>query len=284
MSSLAVEQRNQEATVYVGNLDQKCTEDLVGELFVQCGPVEHVFLPRDKVTGTHYGYGFVEFKTEQDADYAMKVMNMVKLYGSPIKVNKSSSDREAVDIGANLFIGNLDDMVDEKLLHDTFSAFGRITQTPSIQRDAEIGKSKGFGFVSFDSFEASDLAIQCMNDEFLCNRKIKVEYSIKKGSTGGERHGSQAERLLARERKAKEDAARPAVTVSPFVVGSQPLAPHGMPAPPTMMMPPPPMHFAPPPLPPQGQMMMMMGAPPPLPPPPPMTASQFPPPPPPPNR
>lgn len=34
-------------------------------------------------------------------------MNMVKLYGRPIRVNKASQDRKSVDIGANLFIGNL---------------------------------------------------------------------------------------------------------------------------------------------------------------------------------
>jgi len=32
----------------------------------------------------------VEFKTEEDADYAIKIMHMVKMYGKPIKVNKAS--------------------------------------------------------------------------------------------------------------------------------------------------------------------------------------------------
>ena len=99
-------------------------------------------------------------------------------------------------MGANLFIGNLEPDVDEKLLYDTFSAFGGISQTPKIMRDVETGVSKGYGFVSFDSFEASDLAIDCMNGQYLCNRPIVVQYAFKK-ETQGERHGSQAERLLA---------------------------------------------------------------------------------------
>jgi splicing factor 3B subunit 4 len=37
-----------------------------------------------------------------------------------------------LDVGANLFIGNLDPEVDEKLLYDTFSAFGVIMQTPKV--------------------------------------------------------------------------------------------------------------------------------------------------------
>ena len=52
------------------------------------------------------GYGFVEFRTEEDADYSIKVMNMVKLFGKPIRVNKASQDKKTLDVGANLFIGN----------------------------------------------------------------------------------------------------------------------------------------------------------------------------------
>lgn len=34
-----------------------------------------------------------------------------------------------------------------------------------IMRDTETGNSKGFGFVKYDSFEAGDLAIECMNNQ-----------------------------------------------------------------------------------------------------------------------
>lgn len=118
-------------------------------------------------------------------------MNMIKLYGKPIRVNKASSDRKNTDVGANLFIGNLDEEVDEKLLHDTFSAFGVILSNPKIMRDAETGNSKGFGFISYDSFEASDAAIEAMNGQYLCNKAITVSYAFKK-DTKGERHGSSA--------------------------------------------------------------------------------------------
>lgn len=57
-----------------------------------------------------------------------------------------------------------------QLLYDTFSAFGMIIQTPKIMRDPESGASRGFGFVSYDSFEASDAAIEAMHGQYLCNR------------------------------------------------------------------------------------------------------------------
>ena len=64
---------------------------------------------------------------------------MVKLFGKPIRVNKSSQDKKALDVGANLFVGNLDPDVDEKVLYDTFSAFGVIVNTPKVMRDPDTG-------------------------------------------------------------------------------------------------------------------------------------------------
>lgn len=63
-------------------------------------------------------------------------------------------------------------------------------------RDPETGNSKGFAFINFASFEASDAAMDAMNGQYLCNRPITVSYAFKKDSKG-ERHGSAAERLLA---------------------------------------------------------------------------------------
>eukprot|EP00743_Colponemidia_sp_Colp-15_P003046 GILK01003292.1.p1 GENE.GILK01003292.1~~GILK01003292.1.p1 ORF type:complete len:313 (-),score=38.01 GILK01003292.1:178-1077(-) len=193
-------ERNQEATCYIGNLDTQANEELLWELFVQCGPVVNVHVPRDKITSQHQGYAFVEFRSEEDADYAIKIMNMIKLFGKPIRVNKASQDKRTNEVGANLFIGNLDPEVDEKLLYDTFSAFGAVLTT-KIMRDGESGGPKGFGFVAYDSFEASDAALNAMNGQFLCNRPIHVSYAYKK-DTKGERHGSAAERMLAAQARA----------------------------------------------------------------------------------
>uniref|UniRef100_A0A0R3S5M3 Splicing factor 3B subunit 4 n=1 Tax=Elaeophora elaphi TaxID=1147741 RepID=A0A0R3S5M3_9BILA len=168
------------ATIYVGGLDEKVTDAILWELFVQAGPVVSVNMPKDRVTSSHQGFGFIEFMGEEDADYAIKIMNMIKLYGKPIKVNKASAHEKNMDVGANVFVGNLDPEVDEKLLFDTFSAFGVILQVPKIMRDAETGNSKGFAFVNFASFEASDSAIEAMNGQFLCNRAITVSYAFKK--------------------------------------------------------------------------------------------------------
>ena len=54
------------------------------------------------------------------------------LFFNKFYFKKASAHQKNLDIGANLFIGNLDPEVDEKLLYDTFSAFGVILQVPKV--------------------------------------------------------------------------------------------------------------------------------------------------------
>lgn len=230
----AVAERNQDATVYVGGLDEKVSEHLLAELFIQVGPVVNCHMPKDRVTQTHQGYGFVEFLSEEDADYAIKILNMIKLYGKPVRVNKASSHQKNLDVGANLFVGNLDPEIDEKLLYDTFSAFGVILQTPKIMRDPDTGNSKGFAFINYSSFEAADAALEAMNGQYLCNRPITISFAFKKDGKG-ERHGSAAERLLAAQnplstadRPHTMFADAPQQPIMPQAMGHMPSAPPGM--------------------------------------------------------
>ena len=98
---------------------------------LQAGRIVNVHLPKDRVTQTHQGYGFVEFKSEEDAEYAARIMNQVRLFGKPIRVNKASADKQKnLDIGAELFIGNMDPMVTEQTLFETFGRFGNLTMSP----------------------------------------------------------------------------------------------------------------------------------------------------------
>ncbi|CAL8583090.1 Spliceosome-associated protein 49 [Xanthoria parietina] len=221
-------EQDKEATVYIGNLDERATDSLVWELMLQAGRIVNVHLPKDRVTQTHQGYGFVEFISEEDAEYAARIMNQVRLYGKPIRVNKASADKQkTVEVGAELFVGNLDPMVTEQTLYDTFGRFGSLVAAPKVARD-DANLSKGYGFVSFSNFEASDEAIANMNGQYLMNKEISVQYAYKKDGKG-ERHGDQAERMLAAQ--ARKHNVQP--TAQPIPMG---LFAGGVPSAPAAMM------------------------------------------------
>jgi RNA recognition motif-containing protein len=232
-------EQDKDSTLYVGNLAEQATDAQVWELMLQAGPVVNVHLPKDRVTQTHQGYGFVEFASEEDADYAVKIMNQIRLWGKPIRVNKASADRRnggpegagglggSAGVGAELFVGNLDAMVEEKMLFETFSRFGALVAPPKIARD-EANLSKGYGFISYASFDASDDAIANMHGQFLMNKEITVQYAFKKDGKG-ERHGDQAERALAAQAKKNNvEVAIPAMPASLVMPGNAPTAPAAM--------------------------------------------------------
>ena len=116
---------------------------------LQAGRIVNVHLPKDRVTQSHQGYGFVEFISEEDAEYASRIMNGIRLYGKPIRVNKASADKQkSVEIGAELFVGNLDPMVTEQVLYDTFSRFGNLINIPKV-RSIRLFSTPAVGFASW---------------------------------------------------------------------------------------------------------------------------------------
>merc|ERR1712115_7306 len=105
-------------------------------------------------------------------------------------------------IGANLFVGNLDSEVDERVLFDTFSAFGVILDNPLIVSNPKSEYSKGHGFVSFNNFEDADAACNTLDGQYLMNRKIILQYA-RKQQNKDEFYGNLLERRLAAELKNK---------------------------------------------------------------------------------
>ena len=47
------------------------------------------------------GFAFVEMRSETDAEYAIRVLNMVELFGRSIRVNKAAEDKTSREIGAS---------------------------------------------------------------------------------------------------------------------------------------------------------------------------------------
>ncbi|KAI3375031.1 hypothetical protein L3Q82_021544, partial [Scortum barcoo] len=83
-----------------------------------------------------------------------------------------------------LFIGGLSFDTSEDTLATAFGKYGNIEKVDVI-RDKETGRSRGFGFVKYDSPEDAKDAINAMNGKTIDGRMIRVDAAGKGGRSRG---------------------------------------------------------------------------------------------------
>ena len=97
------------------------------------------------------------------------------------------------DMSKKLFVGSLSWGVNDDALRDAFSVHGQIEEAVVIS-DRDTGRSRGFGFVTFEEDEAADKAVAALNGTELDGRTIRVDVAQAKernrGGGGGYRGGN----------------------------------------------------------------------------------------------
>lgn len=76
-------------------------------------------------------------------------------------------------MGTKLYVGGLPYATTEEELKEAFSAAGTVTSAVIIT-DRMSGRSKGFGFVEFETGEEAEKAIEMFHESEMGGRKIIV--------------------------------------------------------------------------------------------------------------
>jgi len=85
-------QEEKERTLFVSNIDERVTEELLYELMIQAGPVENVVIKRpDK----HSPYAFVIFEDEESVPYAIAMFKGTELFDRALTLKpRDHTDQE----------------------------------------------------------------------------------------------------------------------------------------------------------------------------------------------
>ncbi|MBA0809584.1 hypothetical protein Gohar_025225 [Gossypium harknessii] len=171
--------------LFVGNLPFSVDSAQLAGLFGSAGNVQMVEVIYDKVTGRSRGFGFVTMSTTEEVEAAAQQFNGYELEGRALRVNSgpppprreefSPRARGGSTMGASnrVYVGNLSWGVDDLALETLFSEQGKVLEAKVVY-DRESGRSRGFGFVTYNSSEEVDSAVKTFNGVELDGRPIRV--------------------------------------------------------------------------------------------------------------
>eukprot|EP00615_Pteridomonas_danica_P006266 CAMPEP_0114356456 /NCGR_PEP_ID=MMETSP0101-20121206/20984_1 /TAXON_ID=38822 ORGANISM="Pteridomonas danica, Strain PT" /NCGR_SAMPLE_ID=MMETSP0101 /ASSEMBLY_ACC=CAM_ASM_000211 /LENGTH=694 /DNA_ID=CAMNT_0001498915 /DNA_START=30 /DNA_END=2114 /DNA_ORIENTATION=+ len=167
------------ASLYVGDLAPDVSETKLFDIFSSVGSVASIRVCRDAMLKRSLGYAYVNYHNQADAERALETMNYTLIQDRPCRIMWSQRDPSLRKSGlGNIFVKSLHPDVHHKELQDTFSLFGNILSC-KVALDAD-GKSKGYGYVHFETEEAAKAATDRMEEIEICGQKCEVQIFQKK--------------------------------------------------------------------------------------------------------
>merc|ERR1712156_779388 len=177
--------------VFIKNLDKTIDNKAMYDTFSAFGNILSCKVAQDMSNGESKGYGFAHFETEEAALNDIQKVNGMLLNGKKVYVGRfvPRKDRD-MELGekarkfSNVYVKNINDEYDEAKLNEMFQKYGKISSVKVMKSDD--GKSKGFGFVSFESPEEAMNACEELNGQDLDGKTVFVGRAQKKAERQAE--------------------------------------------------------------------------------------------------
>ncbi|KAG8380042.1 hypothetical protein BUALT_Bualt07G0152400 [Buddleja alternifolia] len=174
-----ISRKNGTGNLFVKNLDSSITSARLKELFSKYGTILSCKVAEYK--GFSKGFGFVQFDSEDSARAALIALHETVLEGRKLYVSKFLKKIERKDtqqVFNNLYVKYIDKSITDDFLRAKFSEYGNVCNAVIVKD--EKGKSKGFGFVKFDSHEAAKKAVEALNGQLIGSKYLFVARAQKK--------------------------------------------------------------------------------------------------------
>ncbi|TRY69821.1 hypothetical protein DNTS_000594 [Danionella cerebrum] len=181
------------STLFIKNLNFSTTEETLHETFSKCGVVKSCAISkkRDK-TGKmlSMGYGFVQYKTPEAAQKAMRQLQHCTVDEHQLELKVSDREtRSAVgqskrkkqtarkQTTSKILVRNIPFQATVKELRELFSTFGEL-KTVRLPKKSVGGAHRGFGFIDFLTKQDAKKAFRALcHSTHLYGRKLVLEWA-----------------------------------------------------------------------------------------------------------
>ncbi|KAK7278748.1 hypothetical protein RJT34_23784 [Clitoria ternatea] len=176
---------NQSRRLFVGNLPYSLPSSHLARVFAEAGNVVSIEIVHDDIMDRSRGFAFVTIGSVEEAEEAIQMFDGSEVGGRTIKVNfpeipktgkrlvKGSPYRGFVDSPYKIYAGNLGWSLTSQSLKDAFAEqLGFLSAKVLYERNS--GKSRGYGFVTFETAEDAEAALNAMNGVEFQGRPLRV--------------------------------------------------------------------------------------------------------------
>ncbi|XP_050383614.1 uncharacterized protein LOC126800310 [Argentina anserina] len=142
--------------IFIGGLARETTAAQFVKHFGKYGEIVDSVIMKDRKTGQPRGFGFVTYADPSVVDTVIEEAHVIN--GKQVEIKRTiprgaagSKDFKTKKI----FVGGIPTTVNEDEFSDFFSQFGEVKEH-QIMRDHSTGRSRGFGFVTFETEQPVD--------------------------------------------------------------------------------------------------------------------------------
>ncbi|XP_047030277.1 probable RNA-binding protein 19 [Helicoverpa zea] len=197
-----LEEPENDTTLFVKNLNFKTTEQSLKDHFSVVGKVYSVTIakkkdPKNPGQVLSMGYGFVQYYKRQDANEALKNLQVSTLDGKSLELKRSErgntndvrtskkSTKDSTQNGTKILVRNVPFQANRNELHEIFRAFGEL-KTLRLPKKLSPGtdQHRGFAFVDYYSKADAKSAFDALcQSTHLYGRRLVLEWAEQSDDT-----------------------------------------------------------------------------------------------------
>jgi RNA recognition motif-containing protein len=175
--------------IFIGGISPTTAQETIFKHFEQYGELSDCVLMQDKQTGKSRGFGFVTYKDSRKVNAVLLVDHVIdgKTLDCKRAVPRDQGGDGSKDDLTNvktkkLFVGGLPQNLSMSIFKTYFEQYGKVEDIV-IMMDKETGKSRGFGFVTFENEDSVDQVIDKYYDNKIDGKWVECKKALPREPT-----------------------------------------------------------------------------------------------------
>ncbi|KAK6947116.1 RNA recognition motif domain [Dillenia turbinata] len=161
--------------IFIGGLAKDTTYATFNKHFGKYGEITDSVIMKDRYTNQPRGFGFITYADPSVVDKVIEDTHVINGKQVEIKRTIPKGQGQSKDFKTKkIFVGGIPSTVTEDEFMSFFSKYGKVVEHQII-RDHETNRSRGFGFIIFDSEDVVDEMLSMGNMIDMAGTQVEIK-------------------------------------------------------------------------------------------------------------